>query len=415
MAKFVENTQFDNYKLLMTDANSFTIGLTGLNVSVEISDDEGSFSSSIGSVSQLQSGWYNLNVVNSSEVAAGSFIIQAMASGANNWRDIIYPEDFSRTIIKDKIDIIEYAGGIWVDSGASNTNTVVGVDGIPSNPVSTLVAARTLADAIGVQRYYITNSSGLTLAATHESWKFIGLDRASILNLGSQDLDNSVFKGLSLAGTQGGTGIIKLVDCTLTSLLALRPRADRCCIAGDITILTGSMLIFDQCYSGVPGNATPELTFSAGVTGLNFRHYSGGLEVKAMTSDHTMSYETDGQLILNANCTGGAISARGNMSITDNSGNVTITKDAVYNTSQPADMTTTAMSSLNNLIFTDPLSKYEGSTDRNLARAVAMLVNKKDFSGDTLQVKKSDDSTNFWTTVTSGDSAAKPIVATDPT
>lgn len=229
---------------------------------------------------------------------------------------------------------IPYDGGIWIDSAASNTNTVVGVDGLPSNPVSTLIAARTLADAIGLKKYFITNGSALTLAATHESWEFVGLDRSSILNLGSQDLDNSVFINLSLAGTQGGTGFIKLDRCTLTSLLSLRPWAVSCCIAGNITILTGAMLTFDQCFSGVPGSGTPELTFTAGVTTLNFRHYSGGLEVKAMTSDHTMSFETDGQLIINANCTSGIIVARGNMSITDNGTTMDITKDAVWNTSQ---------------------------------------------------------------------------------
>jgi hypothetical protein len=93
-------------------------------------------------------------------------------------------------------------------------------------------------------------------------------------------------------------------------------------------------------------------------------------------------------------------------------------QDVIYTSvsslNAPADMTTTAMSSLTSLIFTDPLSRYEGSTDRNLARAVAFLVNFVDFSGDTMQVKKSDDSTNFWTAATSGDSAAKPIVAKDP-
>lgn len=230
--------------------------------------------------------------------------------------------------------VIPYQGGIWVDSAASNTNTVVGVDGLPSNPVSTLIAARTLADAIGLKKYFITNGSALTLAATHESWEFVGLDRSSILNLGSQDLDNSVFINLSLAGTQGGTGFIKLDRCTLTSLLSLRPWAVSCCIAGNITILTGAMLTFDQCFSGVPGSGTPELTFTAGVTTLNFRHYSGGLEVKSMTSDHTMSFETDGQLIVNSNCTSGIIVARGNMSITDNGTTMDITKDAVWNTSQ---------------------------------------------------------------------------------
>lgn len=227
---------------------------------------------------------------------------------------------------------VMYAGGIWIDSGAANTNTVVGVDGLPSNPVSTLTAARTLADAIGIKKYYITNSSALTLAATHESWEFKGLDRSSILNLGSQDLDNSVFTNLSLAGTQGGTGFIKLVKCTLTSLLALRPWATECCIAGDITIQTGTMLSFVHCWSGVPGGLTPNLTFTAGITSVQFRDYSGGQTFKNGTSDHTVSYDCPaGQLIIDASSNGININARGNMRITDNGIATNLTDEAVYN------------------------------------------------------------------------------------
>ena len=49
-----------------------------------------------------------------------------------------------------------------------------------------------------------------------------------------------------------------------------------------------------------------------------------------------MSLEGDGQYILNANCAGGELSVRGNFSETDNSGNVAVTQDARYASSQVA-------------------------------------------------------------------------------
>lgn len=238
----------------------------------------------------------------------------------------------------DAAAIIPYMGGIWVDSGAGNANTVVGVDGLPSNPVSSLVAARTLAVAIGLQKYYIISGSSLTLAATHQWWEFVGIGRSgNIINLGSQDIDGSVFTNLSLAGTQGGASFVKLKDSVLTSLVSLRPQAVNCKIAGDITILTGTMISFEDCKSGVPGDTAPALTFTAGATTLQFRNYSGGLEIKSMTSDHTMSYESDGQIIINANCTSGNITLRGMMSITDNGTTMNITKDAVFNKQEARD------------------------------------------------------------------------------
>ncbi len=386
-------------------------------------------------------GYYQLGVPNAA-LLTGVDKVNIMLKGATN----MAPLPLEIQLIDS---YVMYDGGIWVDSGAANTNTVPGVDGLPNKKVSTLTAARTIADAIGVKKYYITNSSALTLAATHESWEFVGLDRASILNLGSQDLDNSVFTNLSLAGTQGGTGFIRLVKCTLTSLLALRPWAHECGIAGNITILTGTMLTFDQCYSCMPGDTTFTLTFTAGVTSVNWRHGSGGLEVKGMTSDHTISYEADGQLIVNANCVSGNVTARGNMSITDNGTTMNITKDAVYNTQQISDSMklspaagVPASGSVNkhlddilddtgtsgvvvavasktgyslanaaiDAILTRAISNAEGSAaSRCLLWAIAKLTNKVSISGGTLSVKKTNDTDNQFTQAVTSDANADPI------
>lgn len=233
--------------------------------------------------------------------------------------------------------IIPYAGGIWVDSGAANTNTVVGVDGLPSNPVSTLAAARTLADAIGIKKYYIVNDSTLTLAATHLNWEFIGIGLRNQINLGGQIVNDSYFKHSVLSGTQGGTQKIE-ADCSyLNGIIDMNIIATNCWLTGNNTLKVSTLNILDHCSSNVPGGSTPELTFQAGVSSIGIRHYSGGLQVNNMTSDHTMSYETDGQLIIDASCDSGNISARGNMSITDNGTTMNITKDAVYNTSQVRD------------------------------------------------------------------------------
>lgn len=264
----------------------------------------------------------------------------ALVSGANQVNFLLKgAADMAPLPIE--IQLVEpfvYEGGIWINSGVANTNTVPGVDGLRRNPVSTFIAARTLADILGFKKYFITNGSALTLAATHQWWEFVGLGRAAnIINFGSQDVDNSKFSNLSLAGTQGGSTFVGLDKSVLTSLVSLRPWATNCRIAGDITILTGSMLTFENCRSGMPGDATFALTFTAGVTSVQFRDYSGGIEVKNMTSDHTMSLETDGQLIVNANCNNANITVRGMMSITDLGTNTNITKDAVYNKQEVRD------------------------------------------------------------------------------
>lgn len=226
---------------------------------------------------------------------------------------------------------IPYAGGIWIDSGAANTNTVVGVDGLPSNPVSTFAAARTLADAIGTKKYYIVNDSTLTLAATHLNWEFIGVGLRNQIDLGSQNVGDSFFQHIVISGTQGGTQKIEAECCYLNGITNLKIVACRCWLTATNTLATGTLHMIDHCSSNVPGGSTPGLTFQAGVTSIGIRHYSGGLQLNNMTSDHTISYESDGQLVIDASCVSGNVVARGNMKITDNGTTTNLTDEAVYN------------------------------------------------------------------------------------
>lgn len=92
------------------------------------------------------------------------------------------------------------------------------------------------------------------------------------------------------------------------------------------------MILFNSCKSAVAGNDTPEVTFSGATTNLNFRHYSGGLQINSMATGDTMSFESDGQIVIDATCTDGLLTVRGCCDITDNaSGAVTVTESAAVN------------------------------------------------------------------------------------
>ena len=265
----------------------------------------------------------------------GSFELSADGGLALRGSDMNLADDaITPAKYNDAAAHIPYAGGIWIDSGAANVNTVVGVDGLPSNPVSTFAAARTLADAIGIQKYYITNHSNLTLAATHQDWVFEGIGLRNRINMGGQDVNDSFFYHIILSGTQGGSQKIEAKCSYLNGITDLNIIATNVWLTGNNTLKATTLSIIDHWSSNVPGQSTPELTFQAGVTSIGLRHGSGGIKVNNMTSDHTMSLETDGQLIVDATCNSGNISARGSMDITDNGTTMNITKTAVWNTSQ---------------------------------------------------------------------------------
>lgn len=222
--------------------------------------------------------------------------------------------------------------GVYLDDGAANTNTVVGTDGIESNAVSTIAAATTIAGSLGIQRIYLVNDTLITLAQTYEGWEFIGIGLGNQITLGSQDVDNSQFSMMTLTGTQGGTGMINIDDCSMTGLVSLECIANHCYLTGTNTVRASSLILFDGCKSAVPGDATPELTFSGGVSSVNFRHYSGGLQINSMGTGDVMSLETDGQVIVDVSCTDGKLTVRGALDVDDQaSGAVDITRTAALN------------------------------------------------------------------------------------
>ena len=251
----------------------------------------------------------------------------------NNSERTLTPRALSMATFDTASVAVFYDFGIWIDDEASNTNTIVGIDGTRSNPVSTLAAARVLADSMTLQRYYLVNNSSLTLAATHEDWEFIGVGMGNEINFGNQDVDNSNFCYLMIAGIQGGTGLIWLDRCYLDAADSLECIARNSWFSDTISVRVATNTTFDQCYSAVPGNNTPAIDFNSagGTIGVNVRHYSGGLALFNMTSNHTISYESDGQLVIHSSCTSANVTARGNMSITDNGTTTSLTNDAVYN------------------------------------------------------------------------------------
>jgi hypothetical protein len=243
-------------------------------------------------------------------------------------------------------DTLIYNFGVWVDAGA-NTNTVVGVDGTPKNPVGTIAAAKTIADALGYATIYLLDGANETIGETMEHYRFVGITRSAVIDLGGQDVDGSFFECLTVTGEQGGTGLIVISNAGLTNVDSLEIHARNCAILGNLS-LRGGTSFFDKCYSSVPGNTTPVLDFRDVnvAVGINWRAYSGGLELKNMTVDHTISYEADGQLIINANCDNGNITARGMMQITNSGTSMNITDDAVWNRTDIFDPTIDSLSKI---------------------------------------------------------------------
>lgn len=301
--------------------------------------DGDSNQTNIPTITQLtDSTWLKALSSGAREVDTAAFLgLLAIYNGAIANNSFSGSKFAARAFSLPKFDIVTaaafYGFAIWLDDTTSNTNSIVGVDGTPQNPVSTLAAARILADSMELNKYYLRYNSSFTLDAAYENWEFIGIGAQNEINFGDQDVDGSYFENLMLAGTQGGTNTILIHRCYMDAADSLECVATNSWFSDTISVRVADNIIFHQCYSAVPGNNTPGLDFNSadGIIGANVRDYSGGIALLNMTSNHTISYEADGQLVIDGSCTSANVTARGNMTITDNGTTTALTDDAVFN------------------------------------------------------------------------------------
>jgi hypothetical protein len=269
-----------------------------------------------------------------------------------------------------------YAGprgpGVYLNDAAANTATVNGVDGTWSNPVSTIAAAKTIADSLGVNRIYLIRNSSVILGAAMEDYEIVGIGEmmANTVNLGSQDVDNSFIQNVLITGAQGGTGRFQAQSCVLSAITGMEITSLYCLLAAG-TLTMRNDCAFDQWWSAVAGGGAPVVSVNS-VADLNayFRHGSGGIQIDDAVATTVMSIETDGQVIVDATCTSLTVVPRGNLSITDNGTTTDINLDAAINRTGI------------NAEVDSALADYDGPTNAEMEARTLVAANYFDASAD---------------------------------
>ena len=283
---------------------------------------------------------------------------------------------------------LKYAGprgpGIYLNDAAGNTNTTFGTDGTYNNPVSTIAAAKAIADAQSIDRIYLVNDSSITLAATMTDYEFVGIGEVTgnIINFGSQDVSASAFYNVTIEGTQGGAGRIYLEDCAIQDPgvgdTTLHVFAKRTGFVDRFQVDTSNDNVFEQWYSLVAGNTAPIIEATGASGTICLRHGSGGIEFESLSASHNVSVETDGQVIFDATCNVNAtVVLRGNMTITDNTAGMNnLTIEAALNRSGIRDaILPTQNAAFSNIPFlfvaaSDHVTPVTGATGTAVTRSI---------------------------------------------
>jgi hypothetical protein len=231
-------------------------------------------------------------------------------------------------------------GAVWIDTVGGTAGTVDFENGTVSNPVDSIADALTLAASVGLSRIRVLPGSSITFAASMDGYELLGDGWTLALN--NQSCSATIIHGATVSGICTGAASPQFINCAVGTTTLPGAHLHGCQLTGTITLSAAGDYFFDQCFSGVAGTGTPSVDFGAAVlsTNLSMRHYSGGIEVQNIGDAGTdnMSLEGHGQLVINANSSGGTIAIRGNFTVIDNaSGAVTLSDDARIDVDQVGD------------------------------------------------------------------------------
>ena len=211
------------------------------------------------------------------------------------------------------------AGRIWVDTHVDNENTVNYIDGVADNPVSTVSAALTLSSQLGIKSFHVNNGSDIVLSSASDNFTTDGFEWH--LDLNGQSCGHASFTGANVMGSCVGTHSV-FRDCSLAvsgTMTAEDMGAYDCALSGDIVINSSGDFYLEDCFSNMPSTGIPSIDFgTAGGVSVKMRGYRGAIEIRNMSATDNLSLDGAGQLIINANCSGGPILIRGCFTLIDN-------------------------------------------------------------------------------------------------
>jgi hypothetical protein len=205
---------------------------------------------------------------------------------------------------------------------------------VADNPVSTIAAARTIAEAIPLTKIEPSAGSSFTLAASMDNYTIEGSNYT--MNLGSQSVSDATIMGATITGGTSTAANAPIFDsCVFDTAITLVPGIYRNSFFGDatFTLLAGNYFI-NHCIDRASGAAVPVFDFGVAAvnTELNVHDWAGGIEVQNMGQAGTdeVAISGSGRIIFNANCTGGTAIINPTIKVT-NSGSVTVTNNGVSN------------------------------------------------------------------------------------
>jgi hypothetical protein len=202
-------------------------------------------------------------------------------------------------------------GAVWLNTNATaNTGTESYVDGVADHPVTTIAAAITIADALGLKRIRIANGSAVELSGTIANKSLVG--RNWTLDLSDEAITGAYIEGATISGISSGTDA-EFVDCHFTGTATVGGGDYFRCGFGVVTftMLASSSYNFVGCFDDDPDTATSPIFVFAASAVVGARNWRGAFQANAMATGNKLTLDGAGRLAIGSTSEGGAITLRG--------------------------------------------------------------------------------------------------------
>jgi hypothetical protein len=213
-----------------------------------------------------------------------------------------------------RLDLTQLLDGVYIDTTNGEAGTVEGI-GTPTRPVNNITDARIIADRDNLRAYVVVGSS-ITLDRDYIGWKFTGTGN-SLVNLGGFNAEGTEFDRIEVVGTNAASPAADILidEGRINGVSNFRGFMRRTVIEGTITLVNDTTV--DIAAANDAGTPIFDCT---NCTALTVAQWSGGIELRNITSGTFTIDMVSGHLTLDSTCTGGTVTVRGVGKLTDNSG-----------------------------------------------------------------------------------------------
>ena len=215
---------------------------------------------------------------------------------------------------------------VWIDKDNGSAGTTY-PKGTPTDPSHPWADAYIIATTRNLRGFHIDGTMDFSTESADPMTAYDFQSESPIRGLLALDGRNTTgctFVKVGLTGALNGRASFDRCKFGLGgTLTGYSGVAFDCTLAGNITLDSSNTenILFKDCNSGIAGGTKPIIDCNGMNSAIDFRAYTGGLEIRNFTAGNNMSIDClSGSVLLDSTCTAGTIVIRGVVELTDNSG-----------------------------------------------------------------------------------------------